>query len=110
MTSQPLPAAPEIERDAGWRDIAAVIGARIGARLLKIAEAVRPLAWVLMALAVIFWIVGQSLGWAELTLAATVIAITLVICALFLIGRTEYEVALDLARTRVVVGERAIGA
>ena len=110
MTSQSLPAAPEIERDAGWRDIAAVIGARIGARLLKIADAVRPLAWVLMALVVVFWISGQSLGWTEPTLAAIVVAITLVLCALFLIGRTEYDVALDLARTRVVVGERAVGA
>lgn len=110
MTAQTLPAAPETERDAGWRDIAAVIGARIGARLRKIADAVRPLAWVLIALTIVFWFVGHSLGWVELTMAATVVAITLVLCALFLIGRTEYEVGLDLARTRVVVGERAVGA
>lgn len=109
-TAQTLPDATEIERDAGWRDIAAVIGARIGARLRKIVSAIRPLAWVLMALAVAFWVVGQSLGWVEMTMAAIVIAITLILCALFLIGRTEYDVALDLARTRVVVGERAVGA
>jgi len=110
MTAQTLPVAPEIERDAGWRDIAAVVGARIGARLVKITSAIRPLAWVLMALAVVFWITGQSLGWMELTLAAVVVVITLILCAFFLIGRTEYDVALDLARTRVVVGERAVGA
>ncbi|WP_206477157.1 DUF58 domain-containing protein [Microbacterium sp. KRD172] len=110
MTAETLPASPEIARDAGWRDIAAVIGARVGARLQKIASVIRPLAWVLMALALVFWIVGVSLGWSELTLAAVVVALTLILCALFLIGRTEYDVTLDLARTRVVVGERAVGA
>ena len=38
------------------------------------------------------------------------IAIALALCALFLIGRTAYDVSLDLTRTRVVVGERAVGA
>lgn len=110
MTAETLPAAPTIARDAGWRDIAAVVGARIAARLRKIAGVVRPLAWVLMALAVVFWIAGLSLGWIELTVTAVIVTITLLLCALFLIGRTEYDVALDLARARVVVGERAVGA
>ncbi|CAN7205905.1 MULTISPECIES: DUF58 domain-containing protein [Microbacterium] len=111
MTAEALPAStPQMERDAGWRDIAAVLGARALTRLRKITSAVRPLAWVLMALAVGFWVLGQTAGWAEFTIAAVVIAIAVVLCALFLIGRTAYDVALDLARTRVVVGERAVGA
>lgn len=110
MTAETLPAAPETARDAGWRDIAALIGARIGGRLQKIASVIRPLAWVLIALAIVFWIAGGSLGWKELTVAAVIVTLTLLLCALFLIGRTEYDVALDLARTRVVVGERAVGA
>ena len=110
MTAETLTASPTTDRDAGWRDIAAVIGARIGARLQKIASVIRPMAWVLMALAVVFWIVGASLGWSELTLTAVIVALTLMLCAMFLIGRTEYDVTLDLARTRVVVGERAVGA
>jgi uncharacterized protein (DUF58 family) len=110
MTAETLTAAPSTDRDAGWRDIAAVIGARIGARLQKIASVIRPMAWVLMGLAVVFWIVGTSLGWSELTLTAVIVSLTLILCALFLIGRTEYDVTLDLARTRVVVGERAVGA
>ena len=111
MTAEALQApAPATERDAGWRDIAAVIGARILSRLRLIASAVRPLAWVLMALAVGFWVLGQIAGWAEFTIAAVVIAMAVVVCALFLIGRTAYDVSLDLARTRVVVGERAVGA
>lgn len=111
MTAEALPAStPQMERDAGWRDIAAVLGARALTRLRKITSAIRPLAWVLTALAVGFWVLGQTAGWAEFTIAAVVIAIAVVLCALFLIGRTAYDVALDLARTRVVVGERAVGA
>lgn len=111
MTTEALPALPGADqRDAGWRDIAAVLGARALVRLRKIASAVRPLAWVVMAAAVAFWIIGQLLGWQELIVAAIVIALIVVICALFLVGRTAYDVALDLARTRVVVGERAVGA
>ncbi|WP_431806603.1 DUF58 domain-containing protein [Microbacterium paraoxydans] len=111
MTTEALqaPAAPT-DRDAGWRDIAAVLGARALSRLRLMAAAVRPLAWVLMALAVGFWILGQLAGWAEFTIAAVVIAMAVAVCALFLIGRTAYDVSLDLARTRVVVGERAVGA
>lgn len=111
MTTEALQAPPApIDRDAGWRDIAAVIGARVLARLRMITAAIRPLAWVLMALAVGFWILGQIAGWSEFTIAAVVIALTVALCALFLIGRTAYDVSLDLARTRVVVGERAVGA
>jgi uncharacterized protein (DUF58 family) len=111
MTAEALQAAPpQTERDAGWRDIAAVIGARLLTRLRKITAAIRPLAWVLMAIAVGFWVIGQIAGWSEFTIAAAVIAIAVGVCALFLIGRTAYDVSLDLARTRVVVGERAVGA
>ncbi|WCM55887.1 DUF58 domain-containing protein [Microbacterium sp. EF45047] len=111
MTAETLPAAPATtERDAGWRDIAAVIGVRVLERLRRIAAVIRPLAWVLIGTTALFWITGQLLGWVELTVAAAVMAIVLVLCSLFLIGRTEYDVSLDLARTRVVVGERAVGA
>lgn len=71
---------------------------------------VRPVAWVLIVVAVVLWIAGRSLGWWELTIAAVVVTALLVVCAFFLIGRTAYDVALDLTRTRVVVGERAVGA
>ncbi|GAB3598356.1 DUF58 domain-containing protein [Microbacterium tumbae] len=103
-------APPPIPREAGWRDIASVLGARIGARLRLVLSAIRPLAWVLIGLGIGLWVIGQALGWWELTVAAVIIAITVALCALFLIGRTEYDVSLDLARTRVVVGERAVGA
>ena len=111
MTSETVPVVPSATaRDADWRDIAVVVGARAWTRLRLILAAVRPLAWVLIGLALGLWIIGRALGWWELTVAAVIIAVTVALCALFLIGRTEYDVALDLARTRVVVGERAVGA
>ena len=110
MTTEALPApAVTQDRDAGWRDVAAVIGERLRRRWGRIASAVRPLAWVLISLAVAFWIVGQWLGWWEFTVAAMALTVTILICAVFLIGRTTYDIVLDLARTRVVVGERAVG-
>jgi uncharacterized protein (DUF58 family) len=96
--------------EAGWRDVAALLGGRILRRLSLIASAVRPLGWIVMAAAIVLWVAGQLLGWLEFTIAGFVLALISVICALFLIGRTEYDIALDLARTRVVVGERAVGA
>ncbi|MBN7793672.1 DUF58 domain-containing protein [Microbacterium esteraromaticum] len=103
-------AAPVGEQQAGWRDVAALLGARALRRLQLIASAVRPLGWTLIGLTVLFWAVGAVWGWRELIVAAWMLGIVLLICAVFLIGRTTYDVTLDLARTRVVVGERAIGA
>ena len=45
MTAEALQTAtPQTGRDAGWRDVAAVIGARLLKRLRTIASAIRPLA------------------------------------------------------------------
>src|SRR5690606_7109685 len=105
LMSQSTIAAPAAgEQEAGWRDVAAVIGVRVLHRLQLIAAAVRPLGWMLLALTLVFWITGAVLGWRELLVAASVLGIIVVICAAFLIGRTAYDVSLDLARTRVVVG------
>ncbi|GAA3932845.1 DUF58 domain-containing protein [Microbacterium soli] len=110
MTTETIAGPQTDSREAGWRDIVAVIGARAVDRLRRIAAVVRPLGWMVMALAVAAWITGQVLGWHEVVVLGLVMAAVAVVCALFLIGRTEYDVELDLARDRVVVGERAVGA
>jgi uncharacterized protein (DUF58 family) len=110
MTADATTAPRTAEREAGWRDIVAVIGSRLLERLHLVASVIRPLGWTVMALAVAAWVTGMLLGWQEVATVGLVLAVVAVICALFLIGRTEYDVSLDLARTRVVVGERAIGA
>ncbi len=106
-TAAPAAAPP---RAARWTDIgrdAASIVARRGGAIVRV---VRPITWVVMAAAVVLWVFGRMLGWQELVVAAVVLAAVLVGCALFLFGRTAYDASLDLTRTRVVVGERAIGA
>ncbi|QTV80229.1 DUF58 domain-containing protein [Microbacterium sp. NIBRBAC000506063] len=110
MTAEVEAATPAAEREAGWREVAGEIGVRVGRRLALIASVFRPITWILVILAAVLGIAGAILGWWELTVVALVIGITVALCALFLVGRTAYDVTLDLARTRVVVGERAVGA
>ncbi|KRB37137.1 DUF58 domain-containing protein [Microbacterium sp. Root180] len=107
MTTEALgQAAPARDRREWWGELAV----RVWRRLRAVLGVVRPAAWVLIVGAAVLWIAGASLGWWELTVAAVVLAVLLALCALFLIGRTAYDVTLDLTRTRVVVGERAVGA
>jgi len=92
------------------REVAAPLAARALRRVRGILRVARPLAWVLLATAVVLFVAGRILGWQELVIAAVVVTTVLVLCTFFLIGRTDYDVGLDLNRTRVVVGERAVGA
>ncbi|WP_194397208.1 DUF58 domain-containing protein [Microbacterium atlanticum] len=98
------------DRRAQQGELALAALRRAGAVLGRVFGVVRPAAWVLILGAIALWVFGQALGWWELTAAAVVVAAVLVLCLLFLIGRTAYDVSLDLNRTRVVVGERAVGA
>jgi uncharacterized protein (DUF58 family) len=92
------------------REVAAPLAARALRRARGILRVTRPLAWVLLATAVVLFVAGRILGWQELVIAAVVVTTVLVLCTFFLIVRTDYDVGLDLNRTRVVVGERAVGA
>ncbi|WP_125130254.1 DUF58 domain-containing protein [Microbacterium sp. 10M-3C3] len=92
------------------REVAAPAAARVWRRVRSILVVVRPLGWVLIAATIVLGVLGLALGWRELVVTATVLAFTVALCAVFLIGRTDYDVGLDLTRTRVVVGERAVGA
>ncbi len=107
MTTQvQAPAATE-RSFAEQAEAAASVIARRARGVLSVA---RPATWVLIFSALALWIAGRVLGWWELTVAAVVVTVVLVLCAFFLIGRSAYDVTLDLNRTRVVVGERAVGA
>jgi uncharacterized protein (DUF58 family) len=55
------------------------------------------------------WAVGSRYGWAELIVAAVAGGAMLLVASLFAIGRTAYEVTLDLPRLRVKIGEVADG-
>lgn len=111
MTQETLAATvPAGSTRSALREVAAPAAARVLRRVRSILSVVRPLGWVLAAGAVVLGVTGLALGWRELIVAAAVLAFVVALCALFLLGRTDYDVGLDLTRTRVVVGERAIGA
>jgi len=92
------------------RESAGEILGAAGRWLRIIAECVRPLGWVVLALTAVLWIAALGWGWKELLIAAATLTAVVVAGILFLFGRTGYAVDLDLTRTRVVVGERAVGA
>ena len=81
-----------------------------GAKAAVVAGAVRPLGWTVLALAVVLWLSTIAFGWEEALVAAVAATVVAALCVVFLFGRTAYDVDLDLTRTRVVVGERAVGA
>lgn len=67
------------------------------------------LGWSVLAAAIMLWTAGQAFGWQEAK-AAAIAAFVLVLIAIgFILGRSSYGVILDLARTRVAVGDSAVG-
>ncbi|MDN8547927.1 DUF58 domain-containing protein [Microbacterium sp. NM3R9] len=78
-------------------------------RINAVTRTIRPLGWVLLTATALLWIVAVSFGWQEMIIAAVILTAIIVISVPFLFGRTAYDVDLDLTRTHVVVGERAIG-
>lgn len=104
-----LVAAREATRGEKWRErveSAWRSTARVGR---AVAEVIRPLGWVLIASTVVVWWLALAFGWEEFLVAAAVLSAVIVLCVAFLFGRTSYDIELDLTRTHVVVGERAVG-
>lgn len=93
-----------------WRERAVDVLTVAGGHVRRVAAVVRPLGWIAMALAVLLWIAAFAYGWEEALIAAAVVTAIIALSVPFLFGRTAYDVDLDLTRTRVVVGERAVGA
>ncbi|WP_426998699.1 DUF58 domain-containing protein [Pseudarthrobacter sp. N5] len=67
------------------------------------------LGWSVLAASMLLWTVGQAFGWQEAKVAAIAASVLLVIAVGFVLGRSSYGVLLDLARTRVAVGDSAVG-
>ncbi|MBC7592722.1 MAG: DUF58 domain-containing protein [Kineosporiaceae bacterium] len=65
--------------------------------------------WIALAFAAVMLVGGFVLGWQELTFVGLPVLAGLVFCTVFLIGRTTYDVTIELSPSRVVVGERALG-
>lgn len=66
---------------------------------------ISPFGWMVLVVVVLLWL----FGWAEARAAALLGSVLLLAAVGFILGRSAYGVELDLARTRVAVGEPAVG-
>ncbi|MFC0436453.1 DUF58 domain-containing protein [Kutzneria buriramensis] len=73
-------------------------------RLAPLLSVVSPLGRAVAVVAVLSWLVGWQLGWAEAMVAAAACAALLGLCSLFTIGRIALEVTVDTQPRRVVAG------
>ena len=78
-------------------------------RIFPVLDVISPIGWAAIGVAAVCWGFGLGLHVTELAVIALALTIPLVIAALFVLGKANYEVLLDLQTHRVVVGTRAVG-
>lgn len=76
---------------------------------VPVLASISTLGFVVICAAVALWILGASFGWQEAKVASLFAVLLLLIAIAFIVGKSMYAVTLDLARTRVAVGDNAIG-
>ena len=79
------------------------------ARISPFVSVVSIAGWIVLAVGVTAVVAGLALGWEELLFIGVPLLAGLAVCAVFLIGRSTYEVGIELKPPRVVVGARAMG-
>lgn len=77
--------------------------------VLPAIAAVSTQGFVVLGAALLLWILGVWFGWQEAKIAALLAGVLVVLAIAFVLGSARYSVQLDLARTRVSVGEPAVG-
>lgn len=103
-----------------WREAAKVANIYVAPVWSKVAAwtrrwvvpalaSISTLGFVVIAAGLVLWILGASFGWQEAKVAALLALVLLLISIGFILGNSMYAVKLDLARTRVAVGENAVG-
>ncbi|GAA1876881.1 DUF58 domain-containing protein [Paeniglutamicibacter psychrophenolicus] len=70
---------------------------------------VSPLGFVVAGTAGLLWLLGVAFGWQEALLGAFMASLLLLVALGFIIGRSDFRINLELNRTRVAVGDRAVG-
>ncbi|TNM47212.1 DUF58 domain-containing protein [Nocardioides albidus] len=88
----------------------------VAERTRRVRHAVRPVTqtvtaagWVVALMALALLVAGPMLHWRELFVGGAFLAVVLLLAVLFVVGRLPLLARLDLARDRVIVGERANG-
>ncbi len=78
-------------------------------RLRRMWAVVTPVARSVAVIAVISWLIGWRLGWYEFMVVAVAAVAVLLVALPFAFGRPLLDVTLELAPSRVTVGDRAAG-
>ncbi|MGO3249650.1 MAG: DUF58 domain-containing protein [Agrococcus casei] len=106
----------EAEQSAFGPDHEPTFFERMRERLAKaadfVAPAVRPITgigWITLLLGVAAIVGGLVFKWHEVIVIGVAALLLMALAVLFVLGRTRYRIELDLAYTRVIVGERALG-
>ncbi|GAB6938668.1 DUF58 domain-containing protein [Isoptericola variabilis] len=79
------------------------------ARARPVLGVVSPFGWTVLALTAAAWAAGLVLRWEEWAVVAVTVTVALLGAVAFVLGRLRYDVTLDVASRRVVVGDRAVG-
>ena len=90
--------------------LAAVVATAIARVARRVASVVTPLGWVMLGLVPAALTAGYLLGWVELVVVGWAGLVLAVVAALYLIGRSPFQVSLSLPHRRVVVADPARGA
>ncbi|MBM0127430.1 DUF58 domain-containing protein [Pimelobacter simplex] len=82
---------------------------RVRGAVEPVTQTVTAAGWVVAVLGLALLIAGPMLRWRELIVAGAFLTLVLLLAVAFVIGRLPLLARLDLARDRVIVGERANG-
>ncbi|ROS76725.1 DUF58 domain-containing protein [Cellulomonas sp. PhB143] len=94
---------------------AAALAARLAGQARRLAAATRVgevvsgLGTGVVLTAVLAWVAGLWWGWGEVLTVAVLATLVLLSAVLFVLGRLQYVVTVELAQHRVTVGDRAVG-
>ncbi len=91
------------------RDDAAARTRQVRAFVEPVTSTVTPAGWVVAVLTIVLLVAGPVLRWREMIVGGVFLAIVLLLAVAFVVGRQPLAARLDLARERVIVGERANG-
>ncbi len=86
-----------------------VLSATVGAALRRASTVVTPLGWTMLGVVPAALVLGYLFSWAELVAVGFAGIVLAVVAAIYLVGRGAFAIELSVPRSRVVVGERAVG-
>jgi uncharacterized protein (DUF58 family) len=89
--------------------IARALRAILWRAIRRFSSVVTPLGWSLLLFVPLGLGFGYALDWVELVVAAYAAVVLILVAVVYLVGRSAFEIRLEIRHNRVVVGETAVG-